>query len=75
MYGLYLSVQGIAEVMRLLAQPEDLVKLPELLADYTSKAKANKATLSSLVQSQVGRWQRRGLCMFALMCQCTGHHC
>jgi hypothetical protein len=42
--------------MRLLAQPEDLSKLPDLLADYASKAKANKATLSSLVQSQVGRW-------------------
>ncbi len=40
-------------MLRLLAQPEDLDKLPELLADFGSKAKANKVTLTSLVQSQV----------------------
>ncbi len=42
-----------AQVVRLLQQPEDLARLPELLLEYQSRARANKAALSSVVQSQV----------------------
>ena len=52
--------EGIAEIAKLLQQPEDLAKLPDLLVEYTSKVKANAATISSLVQSQVEA-SRRGL--------------
>lgn len=44
---------GIAEVVKLLQQPEDLNRLPDLLLEYENKLRANKSTLSSVVQSQV----------------------
>lgn len=45
---------GIAEVVALLQQPEDLARLPDLLLEYEGKRAANKAALSAVVQSQVG---------------------
>lgn len=44
---------GIIEVLKLLQHPEDLSRLHELRADYTNKLRANKAGISSVVQSQV----------------------
>ncbi|KAJ9533396.1 hypothetical protein QJQ45_026375 [Haematococcus lacustris] len=51
---------GCQEVLKLLQEPEDLLKLPDLISEYASKAQANKASLSSLVRSQVEA-ARRGL--------------
>ena len=51
---------GRDEVVRLLQQPEDLARLPELLAEYESRLKTSKAAVSSLVQSQVEA-ARRGI--------------
>jgi exocyst complex component 3 len=45
--------QGINEVLRLLQQPEDLARLHELTVDYQNKLRANKAGISSVVQTQV----------------------
>jgi len=46
--------------VKLLQQPEDLAKLPELLLEYENRLNANNAAVSSLVQSQVEA-ARRGL--------------
>mmetsp|Transcript_30706 Transcript_30706/g.68015 ORF Transcript_30706/g.68015 Transcript_30706/m.68015 type:complete len:793 (+) Transcript_30706:137-2515(+) len=45
--------QGIQEVLKLLQQPEDLARLSEIRHDYANKLKANRAAMSSVIQSQV----------------------
>ncbi|GAX84704.1 hypothetical protein CEUSTIGMA_g12126.t1 [Chlamydomonas eustigma] len=44
---------GVSEVLKLLQKPEDLNRLHELTVDYQNKLKANKAGISSVVQTQV----------------------
>ncbi len=41
---------GIADVVRLLQQPEDLARLPQLRAEYDQRHRSNKAQLSATVQ-------------------------
>ena len=45
--------EGVAEVLRLLAAPEDLVRLSALRAEYQQRLASNKAHLSNTVQSQL----------------------
>ncbi|EFJ41029.1 hypothetical protein VOLCADRAFT_119802, partial [Volvox carteri f. nagariensis] len=45
--------QGIAEILRLLQHPEDLSRLADITAEYESRHRTAKATLSAMVQSQV----------------------
>lgn len=45
--------QGLQEVYKLLQQPEDLEKLPDLIREYETKLKACKGGLSGLAHSQV----------------------
>ncbi len=53
MQALAAREEGLAEVYRLLQQPEDLERLPDLIHEYENKVKANKQGLSALMQSQV----------------------
>jgi hypothetical protein len=39
--------------VRLLQQPDDLARLPQLRAEYDGKHRANKAALSATLQGQV----------------------
>ncbi|GFR49228.1 hypothetical protein Agub_g11227 [Astrephomene gubernaculifera] len=45
--------QGINEILRLLQRPEDLSRLADITAEYESRHRSAKATLSAMVQSQV----------------------
>lgn len=44
---------AIDEICRLLQDPEDLSRLPTLMAEYESKQTLHKAQLTGLVQSNV----------------------
>ncbi len=46
---------GKSEIMRLLHQPDDLLYLADIRADYEAKQHANKTQLSATVVSQA-RW-------------------
>ncbi|GLC43723.1 hypothetical protein PLESTM_001508500 [Pleodorina starrii] len=45
--------QGIVEILRLLQHPDDLGRLADITAEYESRHRSAKATLSAMVQSQV----------------------
>ncbi|KAG2492926.1 hypothetical protein HYH03_008836 [Edaphochlamys debaryana] len=45
--------QGVVEILRLLQRPEDLARLADITAEYESRQKSAKATLSAMVQTQV----------------------
>jgi hypothetical protein len=47
--------QGIIEILRLLQRPEDLARLGDITAEYASRSRSAKATLSAMVQSQASR--------------------
>lgn len=45
--------QGLAEVFKLLSNPDDLSRLSEIRTDFHNKFKASKTGISSVVQSQI----------------------
>ncbi|GIM13234.1 hypothetical protein Vretimale_16400 [Volvox reticuliferus] len=45
--------QGVIEILRLLQHPEDLSRLADITAEYESRHRAARTTLSAMVQSQV----------------------